>query len=102
MMTSILTSCGNLRRRAKQYLKQWTKPVTATFATGALSDLARNRADLIAENVMLQQQLIVRKRQVKRPQLTHGDRIRLVLLARPNCVEIRARPGHFPEESCRR
>jgi putative transposase len=82
MITSILSSCGNLGRRAKQYLKQWTKPATATLVTGALSDITRSHADLIAENVMLRQQLIVLKRQVKRPQLTNGDRIRLVLLAR--------------------
>ena len=84
MMTSILV-CSvpvEIFRRVKQYLKHWTKPVTATLVTGALSDLPRSRADLIAENVMLRQQLIVLKRQVKRPQLTHGDRIRLVLLAR--------------------
>mgnify|MGYP000258254937 CR=1 FL=1 len=49
MMTSILRSCGNLGRRAIQYLKQWTKPVSATLVTGALSDLTRSRADLIAE-----------------------------------------------------
>jgi putative transposase len=82
MMTSILSSCGNLGLRAKQCLKQWTKPVTATLVTGAVSDLTRSRADLIAENVMLRQQLIVLKRQVKRPQLTNSDRSRLVLLAR--------------------
>jgi putative transposase len=82
MIISILSSCGNLGRRAKQHLKQWTRPVTATLVTGALSDMTRSRADLIAENVILRQQLIVLKRQVKRPQLTNGDRIRLVLLAR--------------------
>ena len=81
-MTSILSSCGNLGRRAKQHLKQWTKPVTATLVTGTLSDITRSRTDLIAENLMLRQQLIVLNRQVKRPQLTNGDRIRLVLLAR--------------------
>jgi hypothetical protein len=35
-----------------------------------------SRADLIAEDVILRQHLIVLKRQVKRPQLTNGDRIR--------------------------
>ncbi len=34
---------------------------------------------------MLRQQLIVLKRQVKRPKLTHGDRVRLLLFAR--CTE---------------
>ena len=85
MITHILSLCGSLGRQAKQYLKQWTRPATATLVKGALSDLTRSRADLIAENAMLRQQLIVLKRQVKRSQLTHGDRIRLVLLAR--CTE---------------
>ncbi len=82
MMTSILSFCGSLGRQVQQYLKQWSKPVTATLVTGALSDLTRSRADLIAENAMLRQQLIVLKRQVKRPQFTDFDRIRLVLAAR--------------------
>jgi putative transposase len=45
-------------------------------------DTTRSRADLIAENALLRQQLIVLSRQIKRPQLTKADRIRLVLLAR--------------------
>jgi putative transposase len=81
-ITSILSFCGNLGRRTRQRLKQWTKPVTATLLTGALPDMTRSRADLITENVLLRQQLIVLKRQVKRPQLTNGDRLRLILLAR--------------------
>jgi putative transposase len=86
MITNILSFCGSLGRLAELYLKQWTKPVAATLLTGALSDLTRSRADLIAENVMLRQQLIVLKRQVKRPQLTDFDRIRLVLAAR--CTQL--------------
>jgi hypothetical protein len=58
------------------------QPSTATIAVGALSDLPRSKTDLIAENAILRQQLIVLKRQVKRPQLTPGDRIRFVLIAR--------------------
>lgn len=64
------------------WFKRWTKPSTASIAAGALTDMTRSRADLIAENAMLRQQLVVLMRQVKRPQLTNGDRIRLVLLAR--------------------
>jgi len=52
------------------------------LAAGALTDVTRSRRDLVAENAMLCQQLIVLRRQVKRPKLTNGDRIRLVLLAR--------------------
>jgi hypothetical protein len=64
------------------YLKQWSKPVTASIAVGVLSVLRRNRRDLILLNAMLRQQLIVLYIQIKRPQLTQGDRLRLVLLAR--------------------
>ena len=44
--------------------------------------MTRSKADLIAENAMLRQQLIVLNHQMKRPHLTNGDRLRLVLLAR--------------------
>jgi putative transposase len=47
-----------------------------------VSDIRRSRKDLIAENASLRQQLIVLKRQVKRPKFTDGDRLRLVLLSR--------------------
>jgi transposase InsO family protein len=50
--------------------------------SGVISDLTRSRFDLIVENALLRQQLIVLRRQVKRPQLTRGDRLRFVLLAR--------------------
>jgi hypothetical protein len=44
---------------------RWTKPATASLLAGALTDMTRNRADLIAENAMLRQHLIVLRRQVK-------------------------------------
>ena len=82
MIERILDFWKNLGSRVKQRLKQWTKPATAILVTETLSDMTRSRTDLIAENAMLRQQLIVLNRQAKRPQLTNGDRIRLVLLAR--------------------
>jgi hypothetical protein len=63
-------------------LKSWTKPATALLIAGGLADLNRKRADLIIENALLRQQLIVLDRQVKRPKLNNGDRLRMVLLAR--------------------
>jgi predicted transcriptional regulator len=49
---------------------------------GTLADLTRSKSELIAENALLRQQLIMLKRQVKRPAYTKTDRILLVLLAR--------------------
>lgn len=63
-------------------LKSWTKPATALLIAGGIADLNHNRTDLIIENVLLRHQLIVLSRQVKRPQLTNSDRLRMVLLAR--------------------
>jgi hypothetical protein len=78
MLTHLFNFCNNLGSR----IKQWVKPTTAMLIAASLTDMTRSKADLIAENAMLRQQLIVVGRQVKRPQLTNRDRLRLVLLAR--------------------
>jgi putative transposase len=66
----------------KNQIKSFTKPYVGRIIIGALSYLTRSRADLIAENALLRQQLIIINRQIKRPQLTNRDRVSLVLLAR--------------------
>ena len=49
---------------------------------GTLTDLARSKSELVAENALLRQQIIILRRQVKRPACTKTDRMLLVLLAR--------------------
>lgn len=71
-----------LSSRTRHSFKRRTRPHTLSLTVGALTDVTRTRSDLIAENALLRQQLIVLRRQVKRPKLTTSDRIRLVLLAR--------------------
>ncbi len=61
---------------------RWTKPLRTSLPMATLADLARSKSELIAENALLRQQLIVLRRQVKRPMFTRTDRILLVLLAR--------------------
>jgi len=60
----------------------WTKPDTTSLLLGTLTDLARSKSELVAENALLRQQLIILRRQVKRPACTRTDRMLLVLLAR--------------------
>ena len=60
----------------------WTTPLTPSLPLGTLADLARSKSELITENALLRQQLIILKRQVKRPACTRRDRILLLLLAR--------------------
>jgi putative transposase len=61
---------------------RWTKPLVTSLPLATLTDLGRSKSELIAENALLRQQLIILKRQVKRPACTNTDRMLLVLLAR--------------------
>jgi hypothetical protein len=54
----------------------------ATTLAGTTCDGVRPRSELIAENVLLRQQLIVNSRKIRRTPLGDGDRILLVLFAR--------------------
>src|SRR5260221_1807934 len=61
---------------------QWTTPLTSSLPLETLADLGRSKSELVAANALLRQQLIILKRQVKRPACTKTDRLLLVLLAR--------------------
>jgi hypothetical protein len=67
-----------LASRAYQKLD---KTCYASLKHRLLSDLTHSHTDLIVENALLHQQLIILKRQVKQPQWSNPDRIRLVLLS---------------------
>lgn len=71
---------SKILRWLQERIKRWTKPAALALIIGILSDLTRNRTDLVVENALLRQQLIVLKRQIKQPQLTNPDRFRLVFL----------------------
>jgi hypothetical protein len=58
-----------------------TKPSSHSPARGIVSDLTRSRSQLVAENLLLRQQLVVLNRSVGRPRLTRADRGLFVLLA---------------------
>jgi hypothetical protein len=60
----------------------WTTPNTTSLLLDTLTDLAKSKSELVAENALLRQQLIILRRQVKRPACTKRDGMLLVLLAR--------------------
>src|SRR5215469_5805764 len=60
----------------------WTKPDTTSLMLLTLTDQARSKSELVAENALLRKPLIILRRQVKRPACTKMDRMLLVLLAR--------------------
>jgi putative transposase len=74
-----VSSCLRLLQRS---LLKWTKPPQTSLLLGTFTDLARGKSELVAENALLRQQLIILRRQIKRPRYTPTDRILLVLLAR--------------------
>jgi len=63
-------------------IKFWIKPAKPVLISGLLIDFTCSRADLIAENALLRQQIIVLNRQIKHPELTNQDRFLFILLSR--------------------
>jgi transposase InsO family protein len=85
-MAGILTHLRRLKQSCLDVLSSrfagWTKLFRNSLPLATLTDLGRSKSELIAENALLRQQLIILKRQVKRPACTKTDRVLLVLLAR--------------------
>jgi putative transposase len=75
----LLCSCFHLLQNS---FLHWTRPLNTSSLLGTLADLARGKSELVAENALLRQQLIMLRRQSKRPVCTWRDRSLLVLLAR--------------------
>ncbi len=85
-MARILTHLRRLKNSCldalSSRLTHWTKPLVTSLPLATLTDLGRSKSELVAENALLRQQLIILRRQVKRPACTKTDRMFLVLLAR--------------------
>ncbi len=82
MLTIIKRLTGLCLQSLHHCFIAWTKPGTPSLMLGVPTDLARSKSELVAENALLRQQLIILRRQVKRPACTKTDRMVLVLLAR--------------------
>jgi hypothetical protein len=75
------SSLSNLWHAVKQRLRDLVKPDNYALATNAMADFTRTREELILENAFLRQQLIILRRQVKRPLARPRERVLLVALA---------------------
>jgi putative transposase len=71
----------SLLQGVKQRFRQWTKPGNHALVLNGAMDLTRSKLELVLENMLLRQQLIVMKRQLKRPQLSWRDRTLFILLS---------------------
>ncbi len=72
----------NAVRHVGERIQQMLKLDTVSLLAGATRDAVRSKAQLVAENSLLRQQLIVLQRHAKHPRLSNRDRLRLLLLAR--------------------
>ena len=58
-----------------------TRPSRHSVLLATALDVTRNKAELVAENALLRQQLVILNRLVKKPRFTQADRLWLVLFA---------------------
>src|SRR5215210_4504541 len=72
--------CNRICSKIQKEFIGWTKPAKVSLISGAASDLTKSKAELMAENSLLRQQLIILNRQVKKPSFSPLDRFLLVVL----------------------
>src|SRR5947208_2999871 len=72
---------GRGLRAAGTAISRLTRPISRSPARGVVGDLTRSTSRLVAENLLLRQQLVVLNRSVKRRHLTRAERGLFVLLA---------------------
>jgi hypothetical protein len=78
-MRRLIFSCFHLLQRL---ILKWTKPLHTSLLLGTVMDLTRGKPELVAENALLRHQLIILRRQIKRPSYTRTDQLLLILMAR--------------------
>src|SRR5262245_38653584 len=77
----VRSTLGRGLRATGTAISRLPKPVSPSPARGIVTDFARSKSHLVAENLLLRQQLVVLNRSVKRPHLTRAERGLFVLLA---------------------
>jgi putative transposase len=77
LVSRVTTATRRALRRVSAVFREAPRPAAPVF--GLVTDLFRPRRLLLAENVLLRQQLLVLRRQIKRPNLTAFDRAVIVI-----------------------
>lgn len=76
---------------------RWMRPHNTSLLLGTVADLAKGRTELLVENALLRQQLIVLRRQIKRPACRKTDKFLLVLLARMEAGALHCAAGDLAD-----
>jgi len=67
VLAGVITKLKTVFASAVKVMREALRPRPCSIVGGLASDLLRSHAELVAENVLLRQQLIVAARKVKRP-----------------------------------
>ena len=81
LVQTLTARLNHIGRLIQKRFIAWTKLAKSSLVAGAVSDLPKSKAELMAENALLRQQLIILNRKVKKPSFTPLDRFFLVVLA---------------------
>ena len=82
LFTSIKQRVCSSYHALQACFSRWTKPSTTSLVLATLAGMTRGTSHLLAENALLRHQLIILRRQVKRPVYRKSDRFLPVVLAR--------------------
>ncbi len=83
MRKTLKNRTQSLSEAARDFLqdaREWSRPVRVVGQ--AIADVRKTKADLIAENALLRQQLIAAKRHLGRPQVSKPEKLAITLWAR--------------------
>jgi hypothetical protein len=78
---------ARLSSAASQLFRRLTKPARPNLVTGTLVDLPCSRAELLAENALLRQQLMVLRWRSKTPRLTWRERQLVGTVGKPGVAQ---------------
>ena len=78
---SAVTAC---RRGVGRAIKAIVKPASETVVGGVVQDIVHTKAEVVAENALLRQQLLIARRGVKRLAIRRHERLLMVFLSALN------------------
>src|SRR5215207_5057975 len=94
--------CNHVGSSIQKVFIAWTKPAKSSLVAGAVSDLAKSKAELMAENALLRKQLIILNRQVKKPTFTSLDRPEIYAAGSTQASFLQPELAYFPQKSFQR
>ena len=84
LFAAVKSAVTTWRRAVGRAIKTIVKPASETVVGGVVQDIVHTKAELVAENALLRQQLLIARRGVKRPAIRRHERLLIVVLSALN------------------